>query len=305
MLLCEIRKGTGQTCAVRCIVIAQNNTGAGCKLFCDGKTVLSVVSVGNIKSRRQMLDRRMNMGHLNPSGGKIKDEAIMPEDINIDVAGNIALIKDNMKQAMAELDRTDPLPKIVAVSKRHDVGRIKAALNAGHRCFGENRVQEAQEKWPDLKQTYPDVELHLIGSLQTNKADEAVALFDVIECLDRPKLAQKLAQSMDRQGRRPRLFIQVNTGDEPQKGGVPLSDLSDFVALCRDDLGLDIAGLMCIPPKDDDPALHFALLVKLARRHGLLQLSMGMSADYDIAAAMGADYVRVGTAIFGERPSVS
>ncbi len=218
-----------------------------------------------------------------------------------DVAGNLAHVKERIKKAMADVEQPGPAPDIVAVSKGQDVAAISKALAAGHRRFGENRVQEAQAKWRDLIGFYPDIRLHLIGGLQSNKTDEAVALFDVIESLDRPRLARRLVQSMEKLGRKPRLFIQVNVGEEPQKGGVSLDDLPGFISLCRDELGLEIDGLMCIPPKDDDPALYFALLAKLARRYGLSQLSMGMSADYDVAAAMGATSVRVGTAIFGAR----
>lgn len=221
----------------------------------------------------------------------------------IDVAGNLSLVKERIRKAMADVEQPGPEPEIVAVSKGHDVTAISKALSAGHRRFGENRVQEAQEKWPDLIGSYPDVALHLIGGLQSNKVDEAVALFDVIESLDRPRLARRLANAMAKLDRKPRLYIQVNVGEEPQKGGVSLKDLPALLDLCRKELGLEIDGLMCIPPKGDDPALYFALLAKLARRHGLSQLSMGMSADYEVAAAMGASSVRVGTAIFGERRS--
>ncbi len=221
----------------------------------------------------------------------------------IDVAGNLAVVKERIKKAMADVEQPGSAPEIVAVSKGHDVAAISKALMAGHRRFGENRVQEAQEKWPDLLGSYPDVALHLIGGLQSNKVDEAVALFDVIESLDRPRLARRLANAMAKLDRKPRLYIQVNVGEEPQKGGVSLKDLPALLDLCRKELGLEIDGLMCIPPKGDDPALYFALLAKLARRHGLTKLSMGMSADYEVAAAMGASSVRVGTAIFGERRS--
>jgi pyridoxal phosphate enzyme (YggS family) len=169
--------------------------------------------------------------------------------------------------------------------------------------FGENRVQEAHSKWPALKQLHPDIELHLIGPLQSNKVREAVALFDVIETVDRPKLARALAEEIRHAGERPCLFVQVNTGGEPQKAGVLPAETDAFVALCRDELGLSIEGLMCIPPLDEEPAMHFALLAKIAARLGIEQLSMGMSGDFARAVQFGATYVRIGTAIFGARLS--
>ena len=220
-----------------------------------------------------------------------------------DVAGNLADVKARIDAAMTAQGLDRPRPLIIAVSKRQSADHIRRALDVGHRLFGENKVQEAQNKWPALLRDYPDARLHLIGPLQSNKAADAVALFDVIESLDRPKLAHALAKAMQDQNKRPSLFIQVNTGDEPQKSGVALNALDDFIALCCKELGLPVSGLMCLPPVDDDPALHFALLAKLAQRHHLPQLSMGMSGDYELAALMGASQVRVGTAIFGPRPS--
>ena len=167
--------------------------------------------------------------------------------------------------------------------------------------FGENRVQEAQAKWPALRARYPAIELHLIGPLQTNKARDAVRLFDVIQSVDRDRLAAAIAQESARQGRRPRCFIQVNTGEEAQKAGVGLADVDGFIAACRTTHGLDVAGLMCIPPQDEPPAPHFALLAKIAGRHGLAGLSMGMSGDFETAIRLRATHVRVGTAIFGAR----
>lgn len=221
----------------------------------------------------------------------------------IDVAQNLADVRTRIRKACAQTGTGNPDCTIIAVSKLHGMARIRAALEAGHRDFGENRVQEAESKWPDLKTEFPDVCLHLVGPLQSNKVRRAVALFDVIHSVDRAKIARAIARAGDETGRRPRLFIQVNTGEEPQKAGVAPDDLDGLVALCRDDLDLPLVGLMCIPPADDDPALHFALLAKLARRTGLERLSMGMSADFEIAASMGADYVRIGTAIFGSRPA--
>ena len=174
-------------------------------------------------------------------------------------------------------------------------------LDAGHRLFGENRVQEAKAKWPALRERYPGIELHLIGPLQSNKAREAVALFDAIHTIDRPKIAQAVAEEMAKQGRRLKLFIEVNTGEEPQKAGIMPKEAAGLLRLCREELKLDIAGLMCIPPHDEEAAVHFAFLAKLARELGLTHLSMGMSADFETAIAFGATYVRVGSQIFGTR----
>ncbi len=190
---------------------------------------------------------------------------------------------------------------LVAVSKKQPDARVEAALEAGHRVFGENRVQEAQGKWPSFRELFPDVELHLIGPLQTNKVRQAIGLFDVIQTVDRPKLAQTIARIAEEEGRCPDLFIQINTGEEDQKAGVSPDETDALVALCRD-LGLPVKGLMCIPPADEEPSLHFALLAKIAERNELDQLSMGMSADFETAIALGATHVRVGSALFGERP---
>jgi len=190
---------------------------------------------------------------------------------------------------------------LVAVSKTHGAERVRELLDAGHRVFGENRVQEAEEKFPALKAEYPDLQLHMIGPLQTNKARDAVALFDVIESVDRERLAAILAKEMAKAGRRPDCFIQVNTGEEPQKAGILPAELDAFVAACRDTHKLPVVGLMCIPPVEEEPALHFALLVKMAARNGLSKVSMGMSADYEIAVRLGATHVRVGSALFGAR----
>jgi hypothetical protein len=190
---------------------------------------------------------------------------------------------------------------LIAVSKTFGADDIRPVLEAGHRQFGENRVQEAQGKWPELKADYPELTLHLIGPLQSNKAREAVALFDAIHTIDRPKIAQALANEMDKQGRRPQLFIQVNTGEEEQKAGVLAADAGELLALCQDRLGLEIAGLMCIPPVEEEPAIHFAFLDKLAGELGLAGRSMGMSGDFETAVEMGATHVRVGSAIFGPR----
>lgn len=217
------------------------------------------------------------------------------------VEENITTVKEALKKALSSTKRGADQCQLIAVSKVQPNEKVAQALQAGHRVFGENKVQEAQQKWPDFRAQFEGVELHLIGSLQTNKTSDAVALFDVIQTVDRPKLAKSLKTEMDAQGRNVRLYIQVNTGEEDQKGGVLPADLPDLLALCRDELGLTIEGLMCIPPIDDEPAFHFALLKKLADRHGLDKLSMGMSGDYELAAQMGAHYVRVGTAVFGAR----
>jgi PLP dependent protein len=213
------------------------------------------------------------------------------------LAGILARIEAARKGAIAPA----PATTLVAVSKTHGADRIRPVLDAGHRVFGENRVQEAKAKWPDLQREYSGVELHLIGPLQSNKAQEAVALFDAIHSLDRPKLAHALRTEIERSGRAPALFIQVNTGEEPQKAGMAPQDAPAFIALCRDELKLPVRGLMCIPPVDESPAPHFALLAKLARAEGLDLLSMGMSSDFEIAIRFGATHVRVGSAIFGER----
>lgn len=194
-------------------------------------------------------------------------------------------------------------PQLVAVSKRQPDDRIDACLQAGHRIYGENRVQEAQQHWSERRVKFPDLTLHLIGPLQTNKAGEAVALFDVIEVVDRPKLAKILAAEMNKQNRHLPCYIQVNTGAEDQKAGILPQDLDGFVTACRADYGLNIVGLMCIPPIDEEPAMHFALLREMAMRNGLEKLSMGMSGDFEEAIAFGATSVRVGSAIFGTRDS--
>lgn len=190
---------------------------------------------------------------------------------------------------------------LVAVSKKQPDARIDAALAAGYRVFGENRVQEAEARWRPRRRDYPDLEVRLVGPLQTNKAEAAVALFDVIETLDRDKLAQALVKAMEKTARRPRLYVQVNTGEEPQKAGLVPAELPSFLERLRDRYALEIEGLMCIPPVEEPASLHFALLAKLARDHGLSKLSMGMSADYPLAVGLGATSVRVGSALFGPR----
>lgn len=213
-------------------------------------------------------------------------------------AASPASIADAIQTIRADLPTGTTL---IAVAKTFPASAVAEALAAGQRHFGENRVQEGMEKYPDLRKTHPDLVLHLIGPLQTNKVKQAVAHFDVIHTLDRPKLAEELAREFEKSGRRLPCFIQVNTGEEPQKAGVAPLEADAFIQDCRDRLGLPVLGLMCIPPADEEPAPHFALLRRIAQRNGLEQLSMGMSGDYSIAVQFGATHVRVGSAIFGGR----
>lgn len=215
-------------------------------------------------------------------------------------AENLSAVETAIAAALKEAGREGPV-EVIAVSKTQGEEKLREALAAGQRVFGENRVQEAKAKWPALKTEYPDIVLHLIGPLQSNKAAEAVALFDVIQSVDRVKIARAIAEESRRQDRNPRIFVQVNTGAEPQKAGVAPDGTDAFIAQCRDEFGLEIEGLMCIPPANEAPAPHFALLEKIARRNGLNSLSMGMSGDFEIGVQLGASHVRVGTALFGER----
>jgi hypothetical protein len=219
------------------------------------------------------------------------------------IATRLARVRDRVAEAARGAGRDPAEVTLVAVGKVHGAAYIEAALDAGQRVFGENRVQEAESKFPALTAAHENLALHLIGPLQTNKAREAVQLFDVIETLDRPKLARALAKEMDRLGRRPACYVQVNTGEEAQKAGVMPAEADPLIGFARDELGLPVEGLMCIPPQDDEPALHFALLAAIAKRNGLAKLSMGMTADFEIAIRFGATHVRVGTAIFGPRPT--
>ena len=213
----------------------------------------------------------------------------------------LAAVQQRIAVAARAAKREPASVHLVAVTKTFGSEHILPVLEAGHRRFGENRVQETKGKWPALRQRFPGIELHLIGSLQSNKAREAVELFDAIHTIDRPKIAQAVAGEMTRQGKRLRLFIEVNTGEEPQKAGVMPKEAAGLLRLCREDLKLEIAGLMCIPPHDEEPAVHFAFLAKLGQELGLQELSMGMSADFETAVAFGATYVRVGSQIFGDR----
>lgn len=223
-----------------------------------------------------------------------------------DIQKNLSEVQGKIKKACVrnkKIMRDAGDVNLVAVSKKQPIDRIHAMLKTGHRLYGENRVQEAKERWSDLRPQYPDLTLHLIGPLQTNKVKDAVELFDVIETLDRPKLAKALSVEMDKQGKSLPCFIQVNTGAEDQKAGIAPGELPEFLKLCHD-LRLNIIGLMCIPPVDAPPALHFAFLNKLAAQNNLKELSMGMSSDFEKAVPLGATYVRVGSALFGERPTI-
>ncbi|WP_301750784.1 YggS family pyridoxal phosphate-dependent enzyme [uncultured Erythrobacter sp.] len=215
-------------------------------------------------------------------------------------ASRLADVRANIAKVCKPARRDPADVTLIAVSKTHDAPEIQPLIDAGQRLFGENRVQEAQSKWPALRDGHPDIELHLIGQLQSNKAEEAVALFDVIHSLDRPSLLTALAKAMDKVGRRVPCFVQVNIGDEAQKGGCPIADLPAFLASARA-ADVPLAGLMCIPPADTEAAPFFALLAKLAADHGLTGLSMGMSGDYETAVMLGATHIRVGTALFGSR----
>ena len=226
-------------------------------------------------------------------------------DIPTDIVGNLARVHERIAAAATDAGRSPDAVTLVAVTKFHTADRVRDAIKAGHRVFGENRVQDAEAKYPDLKREYPELRLHAIGPLQRNKVRRAVALFDVIETLDRPRIARAIASEMEEAGRRPDGLIEVNTGEEPQKGGIMPAEADAFIRLCRDDLGLPVLGLMCVPPLEDEPSLHFALLREIAARNAVQELSMGMTADFEIAIRFGATLVRLGTAIFGERRSFS
>jgi pyridoxal phosphate enzyme (YggS family) len=219
------------------------------------------------------------------------------------VAAALGAVQARIAAAAKAAGRAPNTVTLVAVSKAFPAEAAQAALAAGHRVFGENRVQEAQAKWPALRARYPDVQLHLIGPLQTNKVKQAVALFDVIETVDRPRLAAALADEMDKTGKRPECMVEINTGAEAQKSGVLPAEADAFIERCKDEFALPVMGLMCIPPLEGDPAPHFAMLAEIAARNGLAKLSMGMSADFETAIRAGATHVRLGTAIFGMRPA--
>lgn len=225
----------------------------------------------------------------------------MSTDLGQDGVTRLRQVRSEIERAARDAGRKPSAVTLVAVSKTYFADAILPILEDGQRIFGENRVQESQTKWPDLKARFPDVELHLIGPLQSNKAKEAVALFDVIETVDRPSIAEALAKEFLKTERRPKLYVQVNTGEEPQKAGIAPYEADAFLQRCRDEWHLPIEGLMCIPPVDEPPSAHFGLLAKIAARNGLKTLSMGMSADFEAAIQMGATHVRVGSAIFGHR----
>ena len=236
---------------------------------------------------------------MSAGADRLAPERLAPERL---APERLANVHQHIAAAARSAGRDPATVTLVAVSKTHGADMVREMLQAGQRVFGENRVQEAEEKFPALKAEYPDLELHLIGPLQTNKARDAVALFDVIQSVDRERIAGALAKEMERLGRRPACYIQVNTGEEAQKAGVAPADVDAFITACRDTHRLPVVGLMCIPPVDEEPALHFALLVKMAARNGLARISMGMSADYEMAVKLGATHVRVGSALFGARP---
>ncbi len=235
---------------------------------------------------------------MNRSGANAQSASITHSEAPARLAG----IQSAIEQACRDANRAREAVTLIAVSKTFGAEEIWPVIAAGQRVFGENRVQESQAKWPELRARQAGLELHLIGPLQSNKAADAVALFDVIHTVDRPKIAYALAEEMSRQGRRLPVFIQVNTGAEPQKAGILPEAADAFIAECREKAGLDVRGLMCIPPAEDVPAPHFALLAEIARRNGLPGLSMGMSADFEVAIHQGATHVRVGSALFGSRP---
>src|ERR1700704_240772 len=224
-----------------------------------------------------------------------------PSPITPHLPNGLAAVEQEIARACKEARRDRASVMLIAVSKTFDAAAISPVIDAGQRIFGENRVQEARSKWPALISAYPAIALHLIGPLQSNKAKEAVALFDAIHSVDRPSLCEALAKEINSQKRQPELFVQLNTGEEPQKAGVAPGEADAFIAGCREKYGLQISGLMCIPPVNDAPAPHFALTAKIAARNGLQNLSMGMSADFAIAIQFGATHVRVGSAIFGAR----
>ena len=230
--------------------------------------------------------------------------SIDPVDTRDEAVANWSAVKHLIARAARDFGRDPAAVNLVAVSKTYGPDAIVPVITAGQRLFGENRVQEAKAKWPALREATPDLQLHLIGPLQSNKAREAVELFDVIETVDRPKITEALASEIQRAGRSPRLLVQVNTGAEPQKAGVLPQDADAFITRCRA-LGLPIDGLMCIPPADEQASPHFALLAVIAARNGIKTLSMGMSADFELAIQLGATHVRVGSAIFGARPVAS
>jgi hypothetical protein len=248
-----------------------------------------------------------NCDTCSPSAGnaygsqKPIEESVTSDGYHENAVDRLKRVKDEIAAASKAAPKPPAAVQLIAVSKTFDADAIRPVLAAGERIFGENRVQEAERKWPPLRAEFPTVKLHLIGPLQSNKAKEAVAFFDAIHTIDREKIARAIADEMTKQGRSLELFVQVNTGEEPQKAGIMPREAAAFVAFCKVDLKLAISGLMCIPPVDEEPALHFAFLAKLGREVGLEGLSMGMSGDFETAITFGATHVRVGSAIFGTR----
>jgi hypothetical protein len=245
------------------------------------------------------------LGKIRTTTAKLRAFELMtlpkPDAVTSHSPHALAAVEQAIARACKDAGRDRASVTLIAVSKTFDAGAITPVIESGQTIFGENRVQEAKGKWPALMQAYPGVKLHLIGPLQSNKAKEAVALFDAIHSVDRPSICEALAKEINSQKKRPELFVQLNTGEEPQKAGVAPVEADAFIARCREKYGLEISGLMCIPPVDDAPAPHFALTAKIAARNGLKNLSMGMSADFAIAIQFGATHVRVGSAIFGHR----
>ena len=235
--------------------------------------------------------------------GTTDQSAELPADTTARMLDHFGRVKHEIARASKACGRAPHDVTLVVASKTQVSTRILPLLKAGHRAFGENRVQEALGKWPALREAFPDVNLHLIGPLQSNKAREAVAFFDVIETLDRPRLAAAIAQEIQRQNRHPQLYVEVNTGNEPQKAGVPAGSADAFIRQCREEFSLPISGLMCIPPVGEQASPHFALLAAIAKRNNISVLSMGMSADFPLAIQLGATHVRLGSAIFGDRPA--
>lgn len=219
--------------------------------------------------------------------------------MTINISENLDLINDKINKTVEQWQHGKPI--LVAVSKYHSTEKITSAIKAGQKYFGENKIQESEEKWPKIKEKYPDIKLHFIGHLQSNKAKNAVKLFDVIETIDSKKLAKEIKKECEKQQKDIRCFIQVNTGDEAQKHGVSINKLEELLQYCREEINLEITGLMCIPPVSENATMHFAFLKKLARNNNISYLSMGMSADYEKAIAVGTNEVRIGTAIFGSR----
>jgi PLP dependent protein len=247
----------------------------------------------------------LELGKIRATSVKIRVPAAMNADNTAAVTSHspraLAAVEEEIVRACKDAKRDRASVILIAVSKTFDAGAIAPVIESGQRVFGENRVQEAKGKWPALTAAYPGLALHLIGPLQSNKARDAVALFDAIHSVDRPSICQALAKEIESQKRHPQLFVQLNTGEEPQKAGVAPQDADAFIKSCRDNYGLVISGLMCIPPVDEAPAPHFALTAKIAARNGLTNLSMGMSADFATAIKFGATHIRVGSAIFGQR----